>query len=312
MEAQLAANLYSLPGRLYQTIETALTFGQEETLIKRPGVRLLSLQPGQTVLDWGCGPGLLLAGIADELKEGTIIGLDRSFPLVSHARSKRLPAFKGHCYFVVCDGCEGLCLSEPVDAVVASFTLGTTTPEACERAIGEIHAILKPGGKLLILDMYRPQTVGLFDNLYYSVYGYVASQLFQQSFLGAPLRLAKGRFDQAAFQEHPSWMSFAWVGKKTDGSTPDARNTTNGSDASSARVAITNVAREPNDQRVPARLLEMLVCPFTKSQLVYDEERQELISRAAELAFPIRDGIPVMLREEARTLDGTYTSASAA
>jgi len=46
----------------------------------------------------------------------------------------------------------------------------------------------------------------------------------------------------------------------------------------------------------------MLVCPVTKGPLVYDRERQELISKSARLAYPIRDGIPVMLEEEARKL----------
>ena len=50
------------------------------------------------------------------------------------------------------------------------------------------------------------------------------------------------------------------------------------------------------------KLLEMLVCPVTKGPLVYDRDRQELISKSARLAYPIRDGIPVMLEEEARTL----------
>jgi uncharacterized protein YbaR (Trm112 family) len=55
--------------------------------------------------------------------------------------------------------------------------------------------------------------------------------------------------------------------------------------------------------RVDKRLLELLVCPLTKTSLVYDEDAQELISRAARLAYPIRDGIPIMLPEEARKLD---------
>lgn len=68
---------------------------------------------------------------------------------------------------------------------------------------------------------------------------------------------------------------------------------------------------EPNDTtradsgRVDPRLLEILVCPLTKTSLDYDAERQELISRAAGLAYPIRDGIPIMLPEEARPLDAT-------
>ena len=51
------------------------------------------------------------------------------------------------------------------------------------------------------------------------------------------------------------------------------------------------------------RLLEILVCPITKGRLHYDIDRQELISQAAKLAFPIRDGIPILLESEARSLD---------
>ncbi|HEY6895221.1 MAG TPA: Trm112 family protein [Casimicrobiaceae bacterium] len=50
------------------------------------------------------------------------------------------------------------------------------------------------------------------------------------------------------------------------------------------------------------KLLEMLVCPVTKGPLIYDRERNELISRSARLAYPVRDGIPIMLEEEARKL----------
>ena len=54
---------------------------------------------------------------------------------------------------------------------------------------------------------------------------------------------------------------------------------------------------------VDPRLLEILVCPLTKTALIYDRERNELISKAAGLAYPIRDGIPIMLPDEARKLD---------
>ena len=55
--------------------------------------------------------------------------------------------------------------------------------------------------------------------------------------------------------------------------------------------------------RIDPRLLEILVCPLTKTTLEYDAARQELISRAAHLAYPIRDGIPILLPEEARKTD---------
>ena len=56
-------------------------------------------------------------------------------------------------------------------------------------------------------------------------------------------------------------------------------------------------------QSVDSALLEMLVCPLTKQPLRYDKAAQELISDAAKLAYPIRDGIPIMLIDEARKLD---------
>ena len=54
---------------------------------------------------------------------------------------------------------------------------------------------------------------------------------------------------------------------------------------------------------VDPKLLEILVCPLTMGPLEYDAVKQELISRSAKLAYPIRDGIPIMLPEEARRLD---------
>ena len=58
-----------------------------------------------------------------------------------------------------------------------------------------------------------------------------------------------------------------------------------------------------NAGTIDPKLLEILVCPLTKTTLEYDAERQELISHAAKLAYPIRDGIPIMLPDEARPLD---------
>ena len=62
--------------------------------------------------------------------------------------------------------------------------------------------------------------------------------------------------------------------------------------------------RGAEGSRIDRRLLEILVCPLTKNTLEYDSARQELISRSARLAYPIRDGIPIMLPDEARVLEG--------
>ncbi len=61
-------------------------------------------------------------------------------------------------------------------------------------------------------------------------------------------------------------------------------------------------SRNPR-MEVDPKLLEILVCPVTKTTLRYDRTKQELISEKARLAFPIRDGIPIMLVDEARSLD---------
>ncbi len=65
------------------------------------------------------------------------------------------------------------------------------------------------------------------------------------------------------------------------------------------------VAPEDHRQRgrLDPKLLELLVCPLTKARLDYDAENQELVSRSARLAYPIRDGIPIMLPDEARVLE---------
>jgi uncharacterized protein YbaR (Trm112 family) len=61
---------------------------------------------------------------------------------------------------------------------------------------------------------------------------------------------------------------------------------------------------------VDPKLLEILVCPLTKAPLRYDAARQELVSEQAGLAYPIRDGIPIMLVDEARKLDDAPSSQS--
>ena len=57
------------------------------------------------------------------------------------------------------------------------------------------------------------------------------------------------------------------------------------------------------ETKTDPRLLEQLICPVTRTPLTYDRERQELVSKRAGLAYPIRDGLPIMLESEARVLD---------
>ncbi len=60
---------------------------------------------------------------------------------------------------------------------------------------------------------------------------------------------------------------------------------------------------QPTLPSINPKLLEILVCPLTKDTLIYDAKNQELVSKKAKLAYPIRDGIPIMLVDEARQID---------
>ncbi|MEE4350458.1 MAG: Trm112 family protein [Pacificimonas sp.] len=78
--------------------------------------------------------------------------------------------------------------------------------------------------------------------------------------------------------------------------------TAEGKDAEAAPTSPSGWGAKP--RAVDPRVLEILVCPVTKQPLRYDREAEELISKSAGLAYPVRDGIPIMLIEEARELDG--------
>ncbi len=68
---------------------------------------------------------------------------------------------------------------------------------------------------------------------------------------------------------------------------------------------------ETNKRDIDVKLLELLACPLTKGSLIWDPERGELISRLAKLAYPVRDGIPVMLPSEARQIGKQETNSGA-
>lgn len=67
-----------------------------------------------------------------------------------------------------------------------------------------------------------------------------------------------------------------------------------------------------NTPKIDVRFLELLACPLTKGPLTFDAGRSELVSRLAKLAYPVRDGIPIMLPSEARAIDPDETGASPA
>jgi uncharacterized protein len=73
--------------------------------------------------------------------------------------------------------------------------------------------------------------------------------------------------------------------------------------ASSEILQGRGMTEEKRETVIDRKLLELLVCPLTKGPLVYDQQRSELISKSAHLAYPVRDGIPIMLPSEARPIE---------
>ena len=96
----------------------------------------------------------------------------------------------------------------------------------------------------------------------------------------------------------------ALLGKAFDGTVQAGEITAKGL-AQLGYPEIVRIERRAGIEGVDPRLLEVLVCPVSRSALTYDRETNELISRAAGLAFPIRNGVPVMLRDEARDIGAT-------
>ena len=64
-----------------------------------------------------------------------------------------------------------------------------------------------------------------------------------------------------------------------------------------------DMTEEKRETAIDRKLLELLVCPLTKGPLIYDQQRSELISKSAHLAYPVSDGIPIMLPSEARAVE---------
>lgn len=73
---------------------------------------------------------------------------------------------------------------------------------------------------------------------------------------------------------------------------------------------MTDESKADREREIDPRLLSLLACPVTKRPLVYDRDRQELVSASARLAFPIRDGVPVLTLDAARHLDDEPNAAS--
>jgi len=145
---------------LYDILQPLVTFGQENRL-NRAIVDVLVPRNEESILDVGCGTGLLTAEVAGRLAAGRVIGIDASRPMIEIARRKRGTAI---CHFELALAEELPFEDSSLDAVVSAFFFHHVPMELKRRSAREIFRVLRPGGRIAIADLDRPWT--LFGKLY--------------------------------------------------------------------------------------------------------------------------------------------------
>jgi len=216
--------IYELGGVLYDTFHLGVTFGREERL-KREGIASLKLQTGQRALDWGCGTGLSLKWLAHELRAGgTIYAVDAAPAMTQRAVGRARPTDQLEYHFILRHGLR-LQLPHPVDAAVASYSLGVLDPADYETAVRSLWENLTPGGRLLVLDMYVPVNRRPLARAYQKLTMIGARWLFRQDFSQTLLPIVEQYFRPIEVRYIPSQMAVAFLGERRPAVLPsvDAR-----------------------------------------------------------------------------------------
>lgn len=205
--------IYDLGGGLYDAFHLSVTFGREERL-KRDAIASLDLQPGQRVLDWGCGTGLSLKWLSHHLRDGgTIYAVDAAPAMTQRAVRRTKPTEQLQYHFILRDGLS-LKLPEPVDAAVASYSLGVLDPSIYDTAVRSLWENIAEGGKLLVLDMYVPEYRRPLARLYQKLTMVGAHWLFRQDFSETLLPVVEQYFEPLDVQRIPSQMAVTFLGRR--------------------------------------------------------------------------------------------------
>lgn len=210
-----AMRVYQYGGRIYESLTYLLTLGRVDRF-KRDAIAKLGIQPGQRILDWGCGTGissrLALRHLAGR---GEIHGVEISPHMLKLAVARSRPTADLRFTFTLRAGFD-LQLAEPADAAIACHTLGVLPAELTEQGVQEVYRNLRPGARIMITDMYTPDASGVVSATNSKVTRFVAEKMYRQNFSGTLLSVAQRYFTTIDLQYNSGMMAFAFIGERRD------------------------------------------------------------------------------------------------
>jgi ubiquinone/menaquinone biosynthesis C-methylase UbiE len=207
--------VYKYGGRVYESLTGLLTFGRVDRF-KRAALAKLGIQPGQCVLDWGCGTGISSQLVLPFLQDrGEIHGVEISPHMLKLAVARSQPNADLRYTFTLRAGFD-LQLARPADAAIACHTLGVLPADLTEEGVREVYRNLKPAARIMITDMYIPEASGIISTTHARVTRFVAEKIYRQDFSGTLLNVVQRYFTTIDLQFHPGLMAFAFIGERKD------------------------------------------------------------------------------------------------
>jgi len=214
--------LYELDGRIYDAVQLIFTFGiQERERIKQRALAKLDLQAGTRVLDWGCGTGMSLKPIQNQLSEGRIYAVERSASMLKRAVARAKNTDKLEFYFILGNGLN-INLPEKVDVAVASYSLGVLEPEELEKGVEAIWRNMKSDGRVVIVDTEIPGAETLIARIYQPILKFVLLHVFEDKYSNRLMPTIKRFFEQIDVEQVPAMTAIAFLGKRRDVALPGA------------------------------------------------------------------------------------------
>ena len=204
--------LYDVNGRVFDALVLLFTFGSEEKLKART-IQRLGLEPGHTVLDWGCGTGLSTRLIEQHLRAGKIYAVDSAPAMMGRAVAQSQLRAGLDLRFVLANGVE-IDLPEKVDAAVACYSLGVLPPERFEDGVRAIWRSMNDGARLAVVEtrIVAPKT--RLDHIHHWLRKTVLRQFFEDKCSDNLLPTIERYFEPIEIEDVPELNAVAFVGKR--------------------------------------------------------------------------------------------------